>query len=67
MTEGRSCPLAYRYDPASLCAEPQQVAGDVLYVPENWVHGVWNDPESDGKMVVAVSALLTLAPHGREL
>lgn len=40
MTEGRSCPLAYRYDPASLCAEPQQVAGDVLYV----IGGLYGNP-----------------------
>lgn len=40
MTEGRRCPLAYRYDPASLCAEPQQVAGDVLYV----IGGLYGNP-----------------------
>lgn len=30
--EGRSCPLAYRYDPASLCQNPDEVADDVLYI-----------------------------------
>jgi len=40
MTEGRSCPLAYRYDPASLCAEPESVAGDVVYV----VGGLYGNP-----------------------
>ena len=32
MNEGRSCPLAYRYDPASLCDNPAPVVEDVLYV-----------------------------------
>tara|TARA_R110000850_G_scaffold144659_1_gene266712 strand:+ start:130 stop:1092 length:963 start_codon:yes stop_codon:yes gene_type:complete len=40
VTEGRSCPLAYRYDPASLCAEPESVAGDVVYV----VGGLYGNP-----------------------
>ena len=30
--EGRSCPLAYRYDPVSLCQNPDEVADDVLYI-----------------------------------
>ena len=38
-----------------------QRAGDVLYVPENWGHAVWNDPDRDGKIAVAVSALTTVA------
>ena len=32
MTEGRSCPLAYRYRPEVLCHDPEPVAEDVLYV-----------------------------------
>ncbi len=32
MTEGRSCPLAYRYNPSVLCREPEPVTEDVLYV-----------------------------------
>jgi hypothetical protein len=32
MTEGRSCPLAYRYRPEDLCARPEAVDADVLYV-----------------------------------
>ena len=31
-TEGRSCPLAYRYKPESLCREPMHVSEDVLYI-----------------------------------
>lgn len=31
-TEGRSCPLAYRYTPESLCREPVHVSEDVLYI-----------------------------------
>lgn len=40
MTEGRSCPLAYRYSPASLCQEPAQVSADVLYV----IGGLYGNP-----------------------
>lgn len=40
MSEGRSCPLAYRYNPASLCNEREQVNGDVLYV----VGGLYGNP-----------------------
>ncbi|MDI9243672.1 hypothetical protein [Marinobacter sp. CHS3-4] len=32
MSEGRSCPLAYRYNPETLCSEPESVHADVLYV-----------------------------------
>ena len=32
MTEGRSCPIAYRYRPESLCASPETVNADVLYI-----------------------------------
>jgi len=40
MTEGRSCPLAYRYPPASLCDEPRQTNTDVLYV----IGGLYGNP-----------------------
>ncbi|WP_298451169.1 hypothetical protein [uncultured Marinobacter sp.] len=40
MTEGRSCPLAYRYQPASLCADPVPVAEDVIYV----IGGLYGNP-----------------------
>lgn len=40
MSEGRSCPLAYRYDPAKLCSEPRPVSGDVLYV----IGGLYGNP-----------------------
>ncbi|WP_144778449.1 hypothetical protein [Marinobacter maritimus] len=40
MTEGRSCPLAYRYQPASLCAEPVPVTEEVLYV----IGGLYGNP-----------------------
>lgn len=40
MTEGRSCPLAYRYSPASLCEEPRQVSEDVLYI----IGGLYGNP-----------------------
>ncbi|WP_372986516.1 metallophosphoesterase family protein [Marinobacter sp.] len=30
--EGRSCPLAYRYDPADLCRQVSESSADVLYV-----------------------------------
>ncbi|MEC7815579.1 MAG: hypothetical protein VX939_04865 [Pseudomonadota bacterium] len=32
MTEGRSCPLAYRYQPDALCQDPVWVNDDVIYV-----------------------------------
>ncbi|AXS83633.1 metallophosphoesterase family protein [Marinobacter sp. Arc7-DN-1] len=40
MTEGRSCPLAYRYSAASLCQEPRQVSEDVLYI----IGGLYGNP-----------------------
>ncbi|WP_273206627.1 metallophosphoesterase family protein [Marinobacter subterrani] len=40
MTEGRSCPLAYRYSPAVLCEEPRQVSEDVLYI----IGGLYGNP-----------------------
>lgn len=40
MTEGRSCPLAYRYRPESLCEEPAPVLEDVLYI----VGGLYGNP-----------------------
>ena len=40
MTEGRSCPLAYRYRPGDLCAEPEVVNADVLYV----IGGLYGNP-----------------------
>lgn len=40
MTEGRSCPLAYRYEPASLCQDGEQVSEDVLYI----VGGLYGNP-----------------------
>ncbi|MFL1454619.1 hypothetical protein ACJO5Y_09275 [Marinobacter sp. GN3S48] len=39
-SEGRSCPLAYRYHPASLCQEASQVSEDVLYV----IGGLYGNP-----------------------
>lgn len=40
MSEGRNCPLAYRYDPASLCSEPRPVKADVLYI----IGGLYGNP-----------------------
>ncbi|AOY89299.1 hypothetical protein BKP64_14590 [Marinobacter salinus] len=40
MSEGRSCPLAYRYAPESLCREPTEVSEDVLYI----VGGLYGNP-----------------------
>lgn len=40
MTEGRSCPLAYRYKPSALCLEPRNVSEDVLYV----IGGLYGNP-----------------------
>ncbi len=40
MSEGRSCPLAYRYRPADLCREPHQVSEDVLYI----IGGLYGNP-----------------------
>lgn len=40
MTEGRSCPLDYRYHPASLCEEPVPVNEDVLYI----IGGLYGNP-----------------------
>ncbi|MEX2475073.1 hypothetical protein [Marinobacter sp.] len=40
MSEGRSCPLAYRYDPASLCQDAMQVSDDVLYI----IGGLYGNP-----------------------
>src|SRR5690554_6487862 len=31
-TEGRSCPLAYRYRPEALCGEPSHASESVLYI-----------------------------------
>ena len=38
--EGRSCPLAYRYKPDSLCQQSVQVSEDVLYI----VGGLYGNP-----------------------
>ncbi|MGM0768185.1 MAG: hypothetical protein ACQEV6_09170 [Pseudomonadota bacterium] len=40
MTEGRSCPLAYRYDPGALGNQPEPVFEDVLYV----IGGLYGNP-----------------------
>lgn len=40
MTEGRSCPLAYRYSPEALCREPRIVSDDVLYI----IGGLYGNP-----------------------
>ncbi len=40
MTEGRSCPLQYRYRPEQLTAEPQACDADVLYV----IGGLYGNP-----------------------
>ncbi len=40
MTEGRSCPLAYRYRPQDLCAQPEAVAEEVVYV----IGGLYGNP-----------------------
>ena len=39
-SEGRSCPLAYRYNPATLCRAPEPVTADVLYI----VGGLYGNP-----------------------
>ncbi|MET4026365.1 hypothetical protein ABIE59_001891 [Marinobacter sp. MBR-99] len=39
-TEGRSCPLAYRYRPEELCREPTHVFDSVLYI----VGGLYGNP-----------------------
>lgn len=40
MTEGRSCPLDYRYHPASLCEKVTPVSEDVLYI----IGGLYGNP-----------------------
>ena len=40
MSEGRSCPLAYRYPSTSLCQEPRTVSEDVLYI----IGGLYGNP-----------------------
>lgn len=40
MTEGRSCPLAYRYRAEDLCTEPEQLDADVLYI----IGGLYGNP-----------------------
>ncbi|WP_296936704.1 hypothetical protein [uncultured Marinobacter sp.] len=40
MTEGRSCPLAYRYSAEDLCQEPSTVSEDVLYI----IGGLYGNP-----------------------
>ncbi|MFN2361027.1 MAG: hypothetical protein ABR522_08115 [Marinobacter sp.] len=40
MTEGRSCPLAYRYRPEDLCSAPDTLDADVLYV----IGGLYGNP-----------------------
>lgn len=42
MTEGRSCPLAYRYSPDALCQQPELASEDVLYI----VGGLYGNPEA---------------------
>lgn len=42
MTEGRSCPLAYRYRADQLCAEPIPVSEDVIYV----IGGLYGNPQA---------------------
>lgn len=42
MTEGRSCPLAYRYDPEVLAENPTLVSEDVLYV----IGGLYGNPSA---------------------
>ena len=42
--------------------ECEQNPGDVIFVPENWGHAVWNDPDGTGRITAAVSAL---APSGQ--
>lgn len=39
-SEGRSCPLAYRYNPVTLCQDPEPVTADVLYI----VGGLYGNP-----------------------
>ncbi|KPQ30654.1 MAG: putative phosphoesterase [Marinobacter excellens HL-55] len=39
-TEGRTCPLAYRYRPEELCREPTHVSESVLYI----VGGLYGNP-----------------------
>jgi len=39
-TEGRSCPLAYRYRPEALCGEPSHASESVLYI----VGGLYGNP-----------------------
>ncbi|WP_449285633.1 hypothetical protein [Marinobacter sp. PE14] len=40
MSEGRSCPLAYRYSAEVLCQEPRSVSEDVLYI----IGGLYGNP-----------------------
>lgn len=40
MTEGRTCPLAYRYRPEDLCVAPEAMDADVLYV----IGGLYGNP-----------------------
>jgi hypothetical protein len=42
MTEGRSCPLAYRYRAEDLCRDPESLDADVLYV----VGGLYGNPHA---------------------
>jgi hypothetical protein len=42
MTEGRSCPLAYRYRPEDLCSAPETLDADVLYV----IGGLYGNPHA---------------------
>ena len=42
MTEGRTCPLAYRYRPEDLCAEPETLDADVIYV----IGGLYGNPHA---------------------
>lgn len=40
MTEGRTCPLAYRYQPDTLCDKPEELTADVIYV----IGGLYGNP-----------------------
>ena len=56
MTEGRSCPLAYRYRPEDLCEQTSPVPEDVLYI----VGGLYGNPfalDEIERMAVAEEAL----------
>jgi len=56
-TEGRSCPLAYRYRPEALCGEPSHASESVLYIVGGLYGGFFTATEAAAICVAAAVAI----------